>query len=88
MSEVQDKQLLKSISSKLTVLLAETKKAEPETWVKSSVISMVTGWDKYGMKTARENGYVKFVKDAPGKPGFWYLLESVNPIWYTLKKAQ
>lgn len=88
MAEVQEKQLLKSISSKLSTLITEAKKDEPQTWVKASVISTITGWDKYSMRTARENGYVKYLKNAPNKPGFWYLLESVNPIWYQIKNSK
>jgi hypothetical protein len=51
---------------------------QKKTWVKSPVITKLTGWDQEGMRVARRNGYVKWEKK---KDGFWYLLESINEVF-------
>lgn len=35
-------------------------------WVKASVITRLTGWNKEQMRTARENGYVEYEKREDG----------------------
>ena len=74
--------ILKRIDSKLTHLLNKPKK-EQETWVKSSVIIKLTGWTHMQMYRARANHYVIYKKI---NTGFWYLLESINPIFYKNKQ--
>jgi hypothetical protein len=48
-----------------------------QTWVKSSVIMEVTGWDKKDMYKARQQNLIKWKKEN----GFWYLLESIPAIF-------
>ena len=70
--------LLKRIDSKLSHLMTKPEKKK-ETWVKSPLITSLTGWDKEGMRRARVNGYIQWRKD---ENGFWYLLESLNHIFF------
>lgn len=59
------------------------KKKELKTnWVKASVITDLTGWDKHSLWLARKNGYVKYKKDGST---FWYDPSSLTDIF--LKKS-
>lgn len=49
-----------------------------QTWVKVSVITALTGWEKKFLEKARLNGLVKQRK---GSNGIEYLLESINPMF-------
>jgi hypothetical protein len=69
--------LLKRIDSKLTHIISKPVKS-PETWVKSTVIIKLTGWTYEEMRAARNHTYVSWKKD---EKGFWYLLESLNPVF-------
>jgi hypothetical protein len=44
-------------------------------WVKSTVISSMTGWNFRGLAKAREHGYIDFKKV---DTAFWYDLNSLN----------
>lgn len=46
----------------------------PQHWVKVGFIQDVTGWDKEGLRRARENG---LIKQRRGTNGIEYLLESI-----------
>ena len=71
-------QLLKRIDSKLTHIINKPVK-QPETWVKSTVIIELTQWNAEKMRSARKHGYITWKKN---ETGFWYLLESLNSIFY------
>ena len=75
--EEELKQRLDRIDTKLSLLLQEKKKATT-TWVKVSTVMALTGWNRYEMQRMRKFGIVQYKKD---KGGFWYLLESINPIF-------
>jgi hypothetical protein len=60
---------------------AEIKK---ETWVKVSVVQMVTGWDNRFLEKARKNGLIQQRKTAEN--GIEYLLESINPIFIKINQ--
>ena len=57
-------------------------KHSKRTWVKVSIVQELTGWDKFFLQKARENGLIKF-KEEDGK--FTYLLESIPEVF--IKKA-
>ena len=44
-------------------------------WVRVGVITALTGWNKEGMRAARENGYVNY-KEKDGS--HWYDLNSIH----------
>lgn len=69
--------MLKRIDSKLSALLKEEKKKETKTWVNTSIIQHLTGWNSNWMRKARENGLVKYRETGP--KGKEYLLESIHP---------
>jgi hypothetical protein len=73
--DAEIKREFERINQKLTALLTKEKK---ETWVKSTEIIKLTGWDKERMRQARENGYVKVKRD---KKGIFYSLESLPEIF-------
>lgn len=56
-------------------------------WVKSSIISNVTGWRQEKLRQAREKGYIKFEtrKEVKGDKivnAFWYDLNSLDARFY------
>lgn len=51
-----------------------THRPEKKTWVKVKTITTLTGWDRYTLQAARENGTIIWKKN---DKGFWYLLESI-----------
>ncbi len=55
-----------------------------QTWVKAYIVQDLTGWDKFFMQKARQNGLVKFRNDN-GK--FTYLLESIDDRFLIRKTA-
>lgn len=63
------------IDRKLSLLVQEKNKVR---WVRAPVISKMTGWDKNGMRRARENRYVVYKEDEDGK--FLYNPDSIHPI--------
>lgn len=65
------------LNKKINTLLTEAKKPK-QTWVKSTVIMSLTGWDKEKMRRCRNDNSIVFKKDN----GFWYDLESVHPIFF------
>lgn len=65
---------LERLERKIDLLLKE-KGAAKATWVKASVIADLTGWDKEGLRKARNYGYVEHRKEN-GK--FLYNLDSLN----------
>lgn len=71
---------LDRIERKLSMLMQERKKGG---WVTAPVVAKLTGWDKYGLYKARQNGYVQYKKQ-DGK--FLYDVESIHPIHF--KKEQ
>jgi hypothetical protein len=77
MTETLDRKIDR-LNTKLTTLLSE-RKEEKLTWVKSTIITRLTGWNSEDMRRARNYEYVKFKKD---RNGFWYALESLNPALY------
>lgn len=72
--------LLKRIDTKLSHLLQ--RKEEKATWVKSTFITQITGWDKHKMRSARNQNIIQWKKT---ETGFWYLLESV-PEQFIIRK--
>jgi hypothetical protein len=54
-----------------------------QTWVKSSVIMEVTGWNKKDMYKARQQNLIKWKKEN----GFYYLLESIPEIFIKKQTA-
>jgi len=56
-----------------------TQDHKPKGWVKVGIVQQLTGWDKAGLKKARENGLVKY-KDT-GNRELLYQLESIDKIW-------
>lgn len=56
--------------------------AKAPKWVRSTVITELTGWDNQKMRRARENSTITFKKDNGGL--YWYDLNSLHP--YLLKK--
>jgi phosphoenolpyruvate synthase/pyruvate phosphate dikinase len=50
-------------------------KAKKSEWVKSPIITKLTGWDANKMRIARNNGYIQWKKNTTG---FWYDLSSIN----------
>jgi hypothetical protein len=85
MSEISFQQF-RELEEKVLKLERKIKSWEPrkQTWVKSAVIIELTGWDRHGMRTAREHGYVKFKNKK--QTGFWYLIQSIHPFF--LKKKE
>lgn len=75
MSNDQIETMLKRIDKKLSTLLTEKKAIQ---WVKAGEVSKLTGWNKEGMRRARERKYVMFEKRADG---FWYNLNSIAEIF-------
>jgi hypothetical protein len=58
-------------------------KAKKSEWVKSPIITKLTGWDANKMRLARNNGYINWKKDSNG---FWYDLNSIHEK-FLIKKA-
>jgi hypothetical protein len=58
-------------------------KAKKSEWVKSPIITKLTGWDANKMRIARNNGYIQWKKNTTG---FWYDLSSINEK-FLIKKA-
>jgi hypothetical protein len=52
------------------------------TWVKVGIVHELTGWDREGMRKARESNLIKQRK---GVNGIEYLLESIPPMF--IKKS-
>jgi hypothetical protein len=70
---------LKNRVARLERLLTSTK----TNWVKSPIITGLTGWDANKMRLARNNGYINWKKDSNG---FWYDLNSIHEK-FLIKKA-
>jgi hypothetical protein len=72
-----DIQRLERKIDRLAKQLAENKKPF---WVKASVITSLTGWDKTKMYQARENGYIRFEKREKGEGvhEWFYDLNSIH----------
>lgn len=70
-------ELLQRIDRKLSLLLAEKKKA---TWVTAGVITSLTGWDWKELKKRRGNGSIQWrrVKEGSTKDIYEYNLESLS----------
>lgn len=53
-------------------------KAYRPLWVKSTVITSLTGWNKYGLRDAREYGYLRYeIRQVGDKKEYWYDLHSL-----------
>lgn len=75
MNEAALKQQLDRIERKLSVISSEKKK----TWAGAIWVMELTGWDKYKMRQAREQGLVEWKDDA--KQGRLYNIDSINQLF-------
>lgn len=63
---------------KLEKVIAKMKTGGKSQWVKASVITEKTGWNKEGMRAARKNCYIRYKKEGNA---FFYDLNSLNPFF-------
>lgn len=70
-------ELMKRVEN-LEKTVARLSTGKRKTWVKASDIKKLTGWDNEKMRRNREAGIIHFEKR---KDGFFYLLESLNPVF-------
>lgn len=62
----------------LTKAVRDSKPVPKRTWVSAGMIMELTGWNKERMRTARENGIIRFKEeDENGVRKIKYLLESI-----------
>lgn len=54
----------------------KTRNAAKPKWVRVSVITELTGWNKEKMRQARDNNLIEWKTD----DGFWYDLNSLHPL--------
>lgn len=78
----QSQAILKEIQALRRLVDTLLEQKEKKTWVKSTTITAVTGWNNEKMRQMRVNGVIKWKKTGNG---FFYILESVPEIF--LKKA-
>jgi hypothetical protein len=64
----EDRKLILDFNRNVSWLKSQTLKDSTK-WVKSSVITGMTGWDSQQMRRARLNGSIVWKKD---DKGFWY----------------
>lgn len=76
MLTAEDRKLLTDFNRNIAWLKQKELK-DSKNWVKSTVITEMTGWDNERMRRARNRGEVVWKKD---DKGFWYSPESINPI--------
>jgi hypothetical protein len=57
--------------------LNASRKEAKKSWVKVSVIRQMTGWTTERLRRARENGEIQYKKD---NTGFWYNIDTLNPV--------
>lgn len=81
MNEASLEKRLERMDNKLSNVLKELKKPTEEktTWVKASVITELTGWDKEKFRRMRNNGSIIQKRD---EKGIWYSLESLHTVYY------
>lgn len=58
-------------------LLRQELQKKDEQWVKVTVILLMTGWDRYQLRRARDRGEINYKKN---KTGIWYDANSLAPI--------
>lgn len=72
--------LLQKIDRKLDHLMINPRDLKPK-WVKSSIITDLTGWTNSQMRQARDNDLITWKTDSNG---YWYDLNTLHP--YLIKK--
>jgi hypothetical protein len=80
LTESTAKQLIKELKAHRTALQATSKVR----WVKVSVITELTGWDRRRLERARNSGEIIYKKDSTG---IWYDQDSINSIHLSRKTA-
>lgn len=80
----QSQAILKEIQALRRQVDTLLEQKEKKTWVKSTTITAVTGWNNEKMRQMRVNGVIKWKKTSAG---FFYVLESVPAMFIKAKHA-
>lgn len=77
MLTAEDRKLLTDFNRGIAWLKHQQLQEKKRQWVKVSNIQELTGWDKEGLRRARENGLIDWKKD---ENGIWYDILSINSL--------